>query len=52
MGSGYEFVSGKSYEISFYIKKNSTVQNQHGKLNISIASDASVYHHNRGTTVG
>ena len=51
VGSGYEFVSGKSYEISFYIKKNSTVQNQHGKLNISIASDASVYHHNRGTTV-
>ena len=51
VGSGYEFVSGSSYEISFYIKKNSTVQNQHGKLNISIASDASVYHHNRGTTV-
>ena len=51
VGSGYEFVSGSSYEISFYIKKNSTVQNQHGKLNISIASDASVYHHNRGITV-
>ncbi len=51
VGSGYEFVPGNAYEISFYIKKNSTVQNQHGRLNISIASDASVYHHNRLATV-